>query len=878
MTTFWRQVWIFGCVLLLGLAGCGNDDNDSGSNSGGGGGFASGYTLSGVIRVPENSAGDSDVNNSAASYRFNSTLDTAQSIPNPVMLGGYVNRPYQGDNGRSYVGGDPDDYFWVDLKAGQVLQLFVASDNLVRDDLDLYLIDSDGFTVDGSESRGTTELLLVPESARYYVRIHAYAGASNYTLSIGQVTGFAVQNQSMRISDDFAPGQVTVSLAQHAGFTSQAAVGASFSALGLNPKAGEPDRRMLLELDGNGGYRTLSADDLNLQFRDATRRLKHETLQAVKRLQQRPDVVAASPNYRFAAFRVPNDTRYPYQWHYHMLNLPQAWDITQGSSDVVVAVIDTGVLSDHPDLRGKLVDVYDFISDSSISVDGDGIDGNAEDPGDNRSGGSSFHGTHVAGTVGAITDNAKGIAGSGWNTRVMPLRVLGQGGAGYDYDIEQAIRYALGLSNDSRRTPSRTADIINLSLGGPTISSSFRNLMQDAYNRGVFVVAAAGNEGSGAPSYPAALDTVISVSAVDISRRHASYSNYGSTIDIAAPGGDDTPDVDGDGWPDKILSTIGDDSRGSVLYLYADMMGTSMAAPHVAGVIALMKAVNPSLTPVDFDNLLHGGQITTDLGSTGHDQHFGYGLLDAYRAVLAAAGGTATDPGMPQPPVIEEFPPQLNVSPTSLNFGINSTELPLAVRNVGGGSLQILGIGQNSGGYLDLIPSEVDGNGVGTYTATLNRGSLGPGTYAAAYRFESNGGTVDIPVLWQVGVSGATGDAGYQYILLVDAATEGTIQEYKAANRNGFYSFSFSGVAPGTYKVVSGSDNNNDFIICDPGESCGAYTTLDQPITLTVDRSMSGIDFTVSFSGNFLGALSADKPAALPGRKGYQRLPLRKVR
>jgi serine protease len=848
----YKKKWFYFLMGALLLGACGGGDSDDNSTPAP---PQTTYSLSGLIYATNNTATDSDVNDPAAPYQFNDSPAYAQAIPNPVLLGGYINMPGEGAQGRSYTNGDMDDFFHADLKAGQVIQLFIASNNLLWDDLDLELWDIQQNLVSASLNRGNTEAITVPRSGRYYIRVYAYSGASNYTLSIGQNTATFEVN-ALNLDHDFALGQVAVTFASATGFTSQAAAEAAFAPLGLRAKAGEPSQRMLFELPPqNSHFKSLSTSEVRFSTEETQR--KYETLLAVKAAQRQAGVIEASPNYRYTTQNTPNDTLYQYQWHYSMINLSQAWTLTRGSADVVVAVIDTGVLVNHPDLQGKLVDGYDFISDPSISLDGDGIDSNPNDPGDNagsssRTSGSSFHGTHVAGTIGALTNNSRGVAGVGWNTRIMPLRVLGKGGAGYDYDIEQAIRYAMGMSNDARRTPSRPADIINLSLGGPTISNSFRQLMQEAYQRNIFVVSAAGNEGSSAPSYPAALDTVISVAAVDINRQRAAYSNYGATITLSAPGGADTPDINGDGQPDKIFSTVGDDSLGNVVYLYADMMGTSMAAPHVAGVIALMKAVHPRFTPAQFTTLLHSGRITSDLGRSGYDDHFGYGLIDAYRAVLAATELTGGS-------VAPATPPQLSISPASLNFGLNSNTLTLSLNNAGGSPLSISNISENSGGYLDMIAQNIDNNGTGTYSALLKRDTLSPGTYNASFRVVSNGGTVDIPVIWQVAASGSSdniGDAGYQYVLLVDANTEDTVQEYKASNRYGFYSYQFTNILPGQYKIVSGSDNNNDFTICDPGEACGAYTTLTRPITINADRTLNGLDFTVSLSGNFMGSLS----------------------
>jgi serine protease len=225
-------------------------------------------------------------------------------------------------------------------------------------------------------------------------------------------------------------------------------------------------------------------------------------LRVIKQLRLRPDVISAEPNYIVRHSATPDDTYYPRQWHYPMINLPQAWDITAGSSEVVVAVVDTGVLMGHPDLQGQLTDNgYDFISDPAFSRDGTGgIDPDPDDPGDGSSpGASSFHGTHTAGTIAAATNNSRGVAAVGWNTRVMPIRVLGRGG-GTLYDLLQGVRYAAGLPNDAGIILPRPADIINMSLGGGSYSQAAQDVFDQVRAKGIILIAAAGNEATREPS------------------------------------------------------------------------------------------------------------------------------------------------------------------------------------------------------------------------------------------------------------------------------------------------------------------------------------------------------------------------------------------
>lgn len=855
-------------LLALSLQACGGGDSTTSASSSSGG-----FSVSGTFTAQANTAIDSDLNDNLASYRSNNSFAEAQLIPNPVILGGYVNQINQGPDGRSRYSGDLSDSFRVNLRAGQVIQVFVATYDLSKNDLDLLLLDAQGNVVNSSQNQGDTETITVPSDGWYVIQVQAFLGASNYVLSIGQAISSAALQNSLQLTDDFVAGDVLVTMNSQGVFSAQA-MSTLANEFGLSASGGSPDRRMLFNLTEDSSLRTQSLDPLmaGLNFKDAETKEKYATLLAVKRLRQRGDVAEAAPNYRLQAFATPNDKLYRYHWDYTMMDLPQAWDLTTGNRDVIVAVIDTGVLLQHPDLRNKLVQGYDFIKDVSTSVDGNGIDSDPNDPGDQKLSSSSFHGTHVAGTIGAETNNSAGVSGVGWNTRVMPLRVLGLGGAGAEYDIEQAIRYAAGLSNDSGTLPSQRADILNLSLGGPRISSDFQNVINEARNQGCMIVAAAGNDGKALTHYPAGLNGVISVSAVNMYRERASYSNTSSTVDVAAPGGDNTPDVNGDGVPDGIISTLGDDSQGSVRYIYSSSIGTSMATPHVAGVLALMKAVNPSLTPAQVDSLLSNGKMTEDLGDSGHDNVYGYGLLNAYQSVLAAIELNSSSA-----PVLS---PKLSVGPSALNFGISTTRLNLNINNSGGSSLALTGVADTSGGRLSLVRNVTDENGLGTYTLTLDRSGLSVGTYSAEIIFSSTANQVSLPVIWQVtdGSSSGAGDAGYQYVLLINPDTLETVHQVTASVNNGQYSFRFDNVSAGDYIIVTGSDNNRDLLICDPGESCGAFLTLSDPSVLTVQQSLQDIQFDVGFNTDFLSSSAvSDEQVTRVMRRGYQRIVLHQI-
>lgn len=808
---------------------------------------------------------DSDVNDPAAAYASNDTLANAQVAPNPVTIGGFASAQGSGIPGSRFGSGsgDRNDYYRINLVAGQVIQLTIAN---AAADLDLFLLDEAGMVLAASMGRAGagTETVRVPdevaESQDLFVHVAAVSGASAYTLAVGLATAPALG--ALNLEQEFVPDQLIVR------FRDGPEVAAGPAAAGMTALGGAPGRDRLLSMGAGAGRQALLD---KLQGRPAHRcanavdQRKLETMLALKAMYGRSDVVEARLNYIRRPSAVPNDPSYPRQWHYSLLNLPQAWDITQGSPDVVVAVVDTGVLVNHPDLAGQLVAGYDFIADAQSARDGDGIDPDANDPGDG--GGvfsSSFHGTHVAGTIAAATDNGIGVAGVAWNVKIMPIRVLGVGG-GTDYDIEQGVRYAAGLPNDSGEVPERPADIINLSLGGPATSTTPPEAFVQAREQGVIIVGAAGNSSSDTLFTPAGYDGVVSVSAVDMLKRLARYSNFGSTIDVAAPGGDMSVDLDGDGRLDGILSTVGQDSSGSVSPTYVYYNGTSMAAPHVAGVIALMKSVYPAMTPAAFDQLLASGALTQDLGEAGRDNLYGHGLIDANQAVIAAqvaaSGGTVPDN------------PIMAVSPVSVNFGTSLSTVSLDVRNGGSGALRIVATTENSSGWLSITPAEVDADGLGRYTLTVDRGALADRVYTATVTLQSSANTVTIPVIMQVASTPLFADTGPLYVFLLHESDPnlGAQSDFLLAEQ-GNYSYRFTNVSAGNYSIVAGSDLDNDGFVCGPGEACGAYPVLDGGDLLRVEvtGNVNSLDFTTSFNLNATGASGLSESG--PVRRVQRRL------
>jgi serine protease len=346
-------------------------------------------------------------------------------------------------------------------------------------------------------------------------------------------------------------------------------------------------------------------------------------------LRGQSSVEYAEPDTFIRPASTPNDPLYPQQWDLSEdtagMRVPAAWDTASGLG-AVVAVIDTGI-TPHSDLT-NILPGYDFISDTTKSNDGDGRDGDATDAGDYCNGSpSSWHGTHVAGTIGAAANNGIGIAGVAYSAKILPVRALGTCG-GYLSDIADAVVWAVGGTVTGVPANANPARVINMSLGGSgQCGSYFQSALDYAAAQGVTVVAAAGNENSPASgSTPANCNNIITVGATGREGNKASYSNYGPEVDVSAPGGDGST-----GRANTILSTWnnGTTAQGSETYGY--MQGTSMAAPHVAGVAALMLSANPALTPAQVETILM--ETARPLPGTCSTGGCGNGLVDAAAAV-----------------------------------------------------------------------------------------------------------------------------------------------------------------------------------------------------------------------------------------------------
>lgn len=369
-----------------------------------------------------------------------------------------------------------------------------------------------------------------------------------------------------------------------------------------------------------------------------------EGVALMQQLAAMPGVEYVEPDLIMRTALTPNDPSYSQQWGFFDadagIRANTAWDVATGTG-VIVAVIDTGIVP-HPDLDANMVAGYDFISNTTTANDGGGRDSNPADPGDWTTGqcgqasGSSWHGTHVAGTVAARTNNGVGVAGTAFNSRVMPIRALGTCG-GSTSDIADSITWASGGAVPGAPTllAAQAARVINLSLGGSgACGTTSQNAINGAVGRGSTLVIAAGNSNANvSTATPANCANVVAVASVTQTSARSSFSNFGTGIDVSAPGS-------------GILSTLNTGSTTPGTANYASYSGTSMAAPHVAGVVALMQSRRIAqgralMTPSEVESTLKSTAYALAGACSGG---CGAGIVNARAAVDAAGGGTTPPP------------------------------------------------------------------------------------------------------------------------------------------------------------------------------------------------------------------------------------------
>jgi serine protease len=316
----------------------------------------------------------------------------------------------------------------------------------------------------------------------------------------------------------------------------------------------------------------------------------------------------------------PNDRLFRIQWNFRMIGASRTWAIQKGSTDVAVAVLDTGIAYED---FGAFRKAKDWGSVKFLP----GID---TVNGDSHPNDDELHGTHVASTVAEATNNELQVAGLAFGCSIMPVKVLDAEGRGTNFELAEGLDYVTNF----RQGGTNPVKVINMSLGGPSTSETIRRAIDRASQAGILLVASAGTDDDGTVEFPANLDNVIAVGAVDGRRQRAFYSNYGSALDVVAPGGDNERDDDGDGVPDYVFQQTYDPDEALLgrydQFVTLGIIGTSSAAPHVAALAALLfsqgigdaRAVRAAIE-----------QTADDLGTPGRDDQFGHGLINPAKAL-----------------------------------------------------------------------------------------------------------------------------------------------------------------------------------------------------------------------------------------------------
>jgi serine protease len=842
-----------GLLILFSLILCACGGSGSGSSSEDGV-----LRLSGTITVQRDSDVDLDLNSSTS---LNNEIDDPQIITNPSTIGGYLSG-YSGtysNSGKNTFNEDMRDYFNVSLVKGQEIQIsvFQADSQLNTIELELALFDDSKVkqaSLDIDVFSSTT--LIVPADGLYTLSLGVSALTSPllYTLSLTQT----ISSQALSVSDikmlsqDFIPGEVLISLKKDRNVAETEnmlgkAVSAQAKMASNNKSLIEPllENLVLKETIPNiatvyklnptsvdNVVRIASYTEPSAKEQLSSLEQKIQTLELIKQLNASELVEFAEPNYIYHSASSIDDPRLSDQWNLSMVSAPAAWQLANGQN-IVVAVLDTGINASHEDLYSNIhPDGYDFITDDKSSGDGDGLDPNPNDEG------NSYHGSHVAGIIAAEADNTKGIAGLAYASKILPLRVLGVQDSGSSSDIAQAILYAAGLANNSGKKLDQAADIINMSFGGEAQSETVKAALDQAYNEGLILIAAAGNIATDTAFYPAAFDNVIGVGAVSDDKKRASFSNYGINLNLVAPGGTGSGSASFDGFQDAILSTVGANN-------YAEYIGTSMAAPHVAAIAALIKELKPDLTGQSFKDALEAGYLSQSLNTNTPDinNFYGKGLIDAAKAVNWATGG-ASMPGI------------LSVYPTKFGFYGSNIKSELSLLNPSNSLIKINEPVMSQQNWLNIDKGTVDENGLGTYLVEVNLALVSLGQGKITINYQINNGQLQQQEI-QVFVSRnsqSDPNIGNLYVSLYkeeDVLNDIYQPAYgiPADLKNGSYSFCFNNIASGRYLLTASTDHDGDKVFpFDRGEAVGSFPLLSRPSFIEVSsKSLSNMNFDIQY-------------------------------
>ena len=827
-----KLVPVFSALFLL--AGCGGGGGGDGLDSQEPG-LSGTISIESGTRVDSDTADDSRLNEAVS----NDSPNTAQLIPATGILGGYLSAtsgtyPDSGEFIFEYVI-DEQDTFRAELAAGSTIAVQVFRDSNFTAPAITLSVDQGG-ALDSASGAGDTPLMVnAPTEGPAEISVRTEGGGPfRYVLSVS-TTGVTNFQSSHYSQPEFVPDEAVVLMSPE-----------EQGRLGPQSVAGALSASSAKSL-GQGAW-LVRRDPVGVvaaQSSGSAGGLRGETLRWIAELKSEPGVQVAEPNYIYRA-QADRDLS-SLQWNLPLISLPLAWQAAPGQGNSIgVAVMDTGLFTSTPqtygdwhlDLDENVVPfnsgrILDYVS-ADVDIDPRfndplGYDNNPADPGDGKPQSSNFHGTHVAGIAAALRDSA-GVDGVAPEATLWPVRVLGRDGAGTLDDLVAAVNWAADNPD---------IDVINLSLGGVGPSTVLEAAINRADGNGKLVVAAAGNQGTDELTYPAAFERVIGVGAVDAGKVRASYSNFGGSVDLVAPGGDATRDANLDGNADLVISTWGVDDGGDFIRSYAGLQGTSMAAPHVAGVYALMKGANPeAVTPGQFRAWLAGGVLTENVGNR---TEYGAGLINALKSVDAALDGSVSTIVLSSPSAIEFDRARFS---SELDFTVYPEGESVVVNDIAFDSdLISLDPALSAGSPLptSVAVSVVEGNVVDgqSYSTTIQ----------IDYSAGGETGILEVPVSIDLRALADERDAGRHYALLVspDESRE-TIEQRVVTARDGSYSFSFDDVEPGEYFLVAGTDMDNNGFICESGEACAEYPVNGLPEKIVIgEERVTGVSLSTSF-------------------------------
>ncbi|MFO7788420.1 MAG: S8 family serine peptidase [Halospina sp.] len=807
----WLTRLIVTAIPLL-LAGCGGGDGGDGGKSGPG-------VISGTIEVASGTRSDADTAldltvqglESSRTTPINGVQNGSSPFPGNTILGGYVSA-----GSGTYSDGfgypqDSSDKLRLRLADGQrvTVNVFPAPYDPANPEpsdapetrLKLESVDDDSTDEQTPANEETTKSVQAQVNGEHDLTIEATGGGpARYvlratSLSQGQTLGAA--------ASEILPGEAVVTMEAASGterMRSQA--GSTMSMAGQQRALGGGQHHVRMQREREA---VLSA---NVSRSESVAR----TLEWIRELEKAPGVASAAPNRRVRmSAPLPPMTQSEYadqQWHYDLIGAEQAWAYRTGNG-VPLAVLDTGVEHEggdwHPDLAPNIdcarQGCFDAVDDDEFPQDT----------------GETSHGTHVTGIAGADAVDSTQVAGVAYSADLVPVRVLGDK-EGSVADVIEGIRWVL---NDGQPR----AAILNLSLGSQTGNTELKRAIADAESAGVIVVAASGNAGDDRQFFPAAYPTVLAVGSVDCEGRRSGFSNFGFWLDLVAPGGGTSNG--GCSGNESVVSAAADGST-------VGRQGTSMAAPHVSGVMAMIKEGNSGLSPAVARALVREGRIINGNSSGAFDVETGRGLIDAESAASRDWAGYAA----------------LAPRPEMLEFSDDREEAELRLSSVGNSSVgfsEVEVVASEDWLHVEALPDWRFR--VSLDTSEMNAGIFYRSTVKVSYSADGSDRGFSLPVTATQEGEGDNRNAGAHFVQLipVDDSNEDleVVQELVEA-RDGRYSFEFdtSEIEPGSYYLKAGTDMDNDGAFCGPGEACAEYLSEGRLRKIEVTRTMD-LDVTL---------------------------------